>query len=214
MSSAAFSGEIGRRVAALAKSGPGLDPADIKEVVESVLASMDLDLTTGNLKVYSEIQGLAQFIRDLKTEIATLRPDDVTEEHLPAANDELEAVVGATEKATNEIFEAVEAIEALAEKMDGKVAEQVNEAVTKVYEACSFQDITGQRIGKVVGALQQVEVKMQALLEAFGAEIEKLPRGAPAEPKPLTDEDLMNGPQMPDAAMNQDDIDAILAGMD
>jgi chemotaxis protein CheZ len=175
MSSAAFSGEIGRRVAALAKSGPGLDPADIKEVVESVLASMDLDLTTGNLKVYSEIQGLAQFIRDLKTEIATLRPDDVTEEHLPAANDELEAVVGATEKATNEIFEAVEAIEALAEKMDGKVAEQVNEAVTKVYEACSFQDITGQRIGKVVGALQQVEVKMQALLEAFGAEIASTP---------------------------------------
>jgi chemotaxis protein CheZ len=205
---------IDRRVSALAKPPAGVEPDEVAKVVSSVLASMDLDLTAANIKVYSEIQELSKFIDELKAEIATIRPDDVTAEHLPTANDELEAVVDATEKATNEIFEAVEAIEALAERMDSEVSDQVGEAITKIYEACSFQDITGQRITKVVGALRQIEDKVHDLLEAFGAEIRKLPKEKPP-PKEVSDSaDLMNGPQMPDAAMNQDDIDAILASFD
>ena len=205
---------IERRVSALAQPPAGAEPDEVAKVVSSVLASMDLDLTAANLKVYSEIQELSKFIDELKAEIASIRPDDVTDEHLPKANDELEAVIQATEKATNEIFEAVEAIEALAEGMEGRVSVQVGEAVTKIYEACSFQDITGQRITKVIGALRQIEDKVRELLEAFGAEIRKLPRENPAFERTPDPADLMNGPQMPDAAMSQDDIDAILAGFD
>ena len=87
-------------------------------------------------------------------------------------------------------------------------------AATKIYEACAFQDITGQRITKVVGALRQIQDKVQALLEAFGEEIRKLPRERPAAAETADDARLMNGPQMPDAAISQDDIDAILAGSD
>ena len=138
----------------------------------------------------------------------------MTAEHLPTANDELDAVVQATEQATNEIFEAVEAIEGLAERMDDEVSNQVGEAVTKIYEACGFQDITGQRITKVVNALRMIEDKVHVLMEAFGAEIRKLPREKPAPKEASDTAGLMNGPQMPDAAMSQDDIDAILAGFD
>ncbi len=204
---------IERRVSDLARPPAGADPDEVAKVVTSVLSSMDLDFTAANLKVYSEIQELSKFIDDLKAEIATIRPDEVTAEHLPAANDELEAVVQATEQATNEIIEAVEAIEALAERMDGEVSGQVGEAVTKIYEACSFQDITGQRITKVIGALRLIEDKVQGLLEAFGTEMRKLPREKLAA-KEAAAADLMNGPQLPNAAMSQDDIDAILAGID
>ena len=76
----------------------------------------------------------------------------------------------ATEQATNSIFEAVEGIEALTDQMTPEVSEQVVAAVTSVYEACGFQDITGQRISKVVGALKQVEEKVVALQETFGPE--------------------------------------------
>ena len=110
---------------------------------------------------------------------AELRPDDINSEHLPAATDELTAIVGSTEQATHTIFEAVEGIEALTAKMDPEVAAQVSAAITSVFEACGFQDITGQRITKVVTALQHVESKVDALLHAFGDDIKKdgAPRG-------------------------------------
>ncbi len=194
--------------------GPEADRAEIESIVGQVLSTMDLDLTAANLKFYAEIQSLAQFIHELKSEIATLRPDDITDEYLPSANDELEAIVGATEIATNNIFEAVENIETLTETMSQETASQVSEAVTRVYEACSFQDITGQRITKVVGALREIEQTIARLLDAFGEEIQRVPREARPDRKSQGDEGLMSGPQMPDAAMNQDDIDAILNSFD
>src|SRR3546814_1118636 len=52
--------------------------------------------------------------------------------------------------------------------MDTEVGAQVSAAVTSIFEACGFQDITGQRITKVVTALQKIETKVDALLNAFG----------------------------------------------
>ena len=46
--------------------------------------------------------------------------------------------------------------------------------VTRIYEACSFQDITGQRIGKVVTALKAIEGRVQQV----GGGVVALNRGA------------------------------------
>ncbi|MEO3429449.1 protein phosphatase CheZ [Pelagibius sp. CAU 1746] len=200
----------------LHKTDGAIDPAEVVAIVESVIDSIEGDLTAVGLKVYADIEALARYINTARAEIAELRPDDINSEHLPAATDELTAIVGATEQATHQIFEAVEGIEALTEKMKPEVAEQVSAAVTSIFEACGFQDITGQRITKVVTALQQVESKVDALLHAFGddikcdaprkaAEKKTTPSGAPARP----DEDLLNGPQLPENAISQDDIDAL-----
>lgn len=201
----------------LHKTGGTIEPAEVVAVVESVIDSIEGDLSAVGLRVYADIEALAKYINTARAEIAELRPDDINSEHLPAATDELTAIVGATEQATHQIFEAVESIEALTEKMDPQVAEQVSAAVTSIFEACGFQDITGQRITKVVTALQQVECKIDALLHAFGDDIkgdasgkapakkDKAPSGAPARP----DEHLMNGPQLPENAISQDDIDAL-----
>jgi len=217
MAAAAVKERIAAQLTELQKADGSLDPADIVNIVESVIDSIEGDLTAVGLKVYADIEALARYINTARAEIAELRPDDINSEHLPAATDELTAIVGATEQATHTIFEAVEGIEALCEKMDPAVAEQVSSAVTSIYEACGFQDITGQRITKVVTALQQVETKVDALLNAFGDDIQRdgspkasakkttAPSGAPARP----DENLMNGPQLPENAISQDDIDAL-----
>lgn len=194
-----------------------VDPAEVVTIVETVIDSIEGDLSALGLKVYADIEALARYIDTARAEIADLRPDDINSEHLPAATDELTAIVGATEQATHTIFEAVEGIEALTEKMSPEVAEEVSAAVTSIFEACGFQDITGQRITKVVTALQQVEGKVDALLNAFGDDIKRdgapratakkttTPSGAPARP----DEELLNGPQLPENAISQDDIDAL-----
>ena len=209
--------KISARLDELQKTNGAIDPQELIGVVEAVIDSIEGDMTAVGLKVYADIEALARYINTARAEIAELCPDDINSEHLPAATDELTAIVGATEQATHQIFEAIESIEALTEKMDAEIAEQVSAAITSVYEACGFQDITGQRITKVVTALQKVESKVDALLQAFGDDIKRdgssrapekkttAPSGAPARP----DEDLMNGPQLPENAISQDDIDAL-----
>lgn len=211
--------ELGPALEALAAQVPGVDPKSILEIVESVMGSIQGDGSLINVRLFSEIESLAQFITKAKAEIAEIRPDDIKNEHLLTATDELSAIVGSTETATNSILEAMEVLEGLAGGLEGEVAEKISDAVTKVYEACNFQDITGQRITKVVKALQHVETKVTALLVAFGHEAATAapkretaaetttPTGRPARP----DEDLMSGPQLPEKSTSQEDIDALFA---
>src|SRR6202041_2539217 len=72
---------------------------------------------------------------------------------------ELESVVQATEEAANRIMEAAEAIgDWLREgKHDTASMDVMNEKVNAIFEACSFQDVTGQRIRRAIQHLQQVE---------------------------------------------------------
>lgn len=209
--------ELERRLQSLADSGARAQPTDIAAAVESVMATIEGDLSAVNLKLYAEIEALSRYIESAKAEIADVRPDDIRDEHLPMATDELEAVVGATEHATNAILEAVESIEAVAEELDAAKAQKITDAVTVVYESCNFQDITGQRITKVVTALQQIENKVVALLAAFGEEVAR--ERSQKKAVELSPEDaekaLMNGPAAPaDEAISQDDIDALLASFD
>lgn len=193
---------------------------EIAEVVSSLLATMEGDLSDDNLKLYAELESLAKYITLAKSEIAALRPDEITAQHLPKATDELDAIVGATEEATNSILGAMESLETLAGELEPELGEKVSSAVTQVYEACNFQDITGQRITKVVKTLKHIEEKVEALVAAFGDEIAKYKKARPnndemqSEEKKPSDAELLNGPQLPDDASKQAEIDALLASFD
>lgn len=196
--------------------GDSRDRQEITEVVTSLLATMEGDLSGANIKLYSELEALSQYILSAKSEIAALRPDEIKDEHLPNATDELDAIVGATEVATNGILQAMETLEGLTGEMTPEVAEKVTEAVTQVYESCNFQDITGQRITKVVKALKHIEQKVDDLVAAFGDEISKYKDTSPkrAAKEKTGDAALLNGPQLPDEASKQAEIDALLASFD
>ncbi len=216
----ALSEAIEKQLHGLSKLRGSVDPREILEAVESVMASIAADHSSLNGHLYDEIEALANYIKTAKGEIPEIKADKINTEVLPEASDQLNAIVGATEQATNDIFEAVESIEGLTADMEPKMAEQVTEAVTRVYEACGFQDITGQRISKVVRALQHVEVKIQALLQAFGEEIGTARPETGSDPSTngaaaaCSDEDLIHGPQLPGAGISQDDVDALLANVD
>ena len=207
--------ELNARLSELQVQSRSPSREDVAEVVGEMLQSLEGDLSEVNLKVYVELEGLARYILAAKREIAALRPDDITSEHLPKAADELDAIVGSTEEATNGILQAMELLESLTDKMPADVAEQVTNAVTQVYERCNFQDITGQRITKVVKTLKHIEDRVEALVAAFGDEIQKYREAQPhEEPQKSADEKLLNGPQLPDEAGKQAEIDALLASFD
>jgi chemotaxis protein CheZ len=215
--SGAVPAELVDKLSALKASLPSQSKDEIREVVSEILATMQGDLSEMNLKLYAEVESLARYIVTAKSEIAALRPDEIMSDHIPSATDELDAIVGSTEEATNGILQAMETLEGLTAEMDPAMAEKVTEAVTLVYESCNFQDITGQRITKVVKALKHIEHKVDALVAAFGDEIAKYKAAHPAPEKTddkMSDAALLNGPQLAANAGKQDDIDALLASFD
>ena len=80
---------------------------------------------------------------------------------------ELEAVVQATEEAANRILGAAEAIRSLVMKRFGEhpAAAAIVEQTHAIFEACSFQDLTGQRIRRAISQLQSIEGSLAQIVE-------------------------------------------------
>lgn len=79
---------------------------------------------------------------------------------------ELEAVVQATESAADTILEAAEAIQTW---LDGGAQDKdsiaaLTQRVNDIFQACSFQDLTGQRIRRAIKQLQHVETMLEGLM--------------------------------------------------
>ncbi len=192
--------------AALAEAREPLSRDQVSEIIRQVMGSVEGDIAATDAKFYREIEALARYIRTAKLEIAAIRPKDITSEHIPTATDQLDAVVGSTEEATNKIMDECDVISAIAGGLPPEQGEKLTASVTRIFEACNFQDLTGQRITKVVGALKHIEQKIASLMVALGEEI-GAPPPVPEESDP--EKKLLNGPQMPGQGVSQDDIDRL-----
>ena len=186
---------------------------DLIDVVRGLLESLHGDVSLQDLRVYGELEALARLIHRAKEEIQQIRPDDIQAEHIPTANVELDAIVRHLEVATGNILDAAESIENVAAEADPAVGEPLLDAVTSIYEACNFQDISGQRITKVIATLETIETRIVLLVEALGCNGGN-PGESKAAPASPTDTHLLNGPQLPDNANSQAEIDALLASFD
>ncbi|MEO3433123.1 protein phosphatase CheZ [Inquilinus sp. CAU 1745] len=189
---------------------------EIADIVAQVMGSMDGDITALDIRIYQELESLAGYIQTARSEIAAIRPDDIRLDHIPAATDELDAIVGATEEATGRILDAAEQIQTIAEGLEEPARSQLFDLSTGIFEASNFQDITGQRIGKVVRTLKHIETKIEALVGVLGEEVGRAQATAqPVEESDAKgDEKLLNGPQLPQNAIDQDEIDRLLASFD
>jgi len=198
------------RLAAIRERYIGGDPEMVADVVRAILSTMSGDLTAGETTLLSEVESLGQIIASAKAEIAALRMDDITASDIPFATDELDAIIQHTASATHAILETCETLDAVAEHLAGEPATQLQDATTRIYEACSFQDITGQRITKVVTTLKAIEAKVCQLVQTFGDQAGEPGAGPVVQGEAV----LLNGPQLPTMAMDQSDIDKLLASFE
>lgn len=171
------------------------------------------------LKIKVELDAMYEAIHKTKREIATLHVSGCNGHELARVTDELDAVVFGTEGATEQILAAAEAIDnqaaVLAATLKGEnqnVATDIQDQVVQIFEACNFQDLTGQRITKVVNTLRFVEERIIRMMEIWGGiesfrdiEIELEHR--------MGDQALLNGPALntDQNIASQDDIDALFA---
>ena len=123
---------------------------------------------------------------------------------------ELEAVVTDTEKATEVIMSAAESVLCDEETDYDTYRANVEAKMMEIIESCSFQDLAGQRVSKVVGSLRHVErtglpasPRSWAFNDADGG-----PQEETAEEK-RNREQLLNGPAIGGPETSQDDIDAM-----
>lgn len=191
----------------------------IETTVRAVLTTMAGDLTAMESVLLAELEGLGRTIARAKAEIAALKVEDIRDAHIPSATDELDAIVDHTAHATNEILDCCETLEQLQPELSGEAADKLQGAVTRIYEACSFQDITGQRIGKVVTALKAIEGRIASVVSAAsgmpGPNAAPVSAAAPAQDNKRTEgEKLANGPQLRGAGVSQSEIDRLLASFD
>ena len=202
---------LAERLAVIRARHPKSDPDMVADVVHAVLNTMSGDLTAKETSLLAEVESLGRTIASAKAEIATLRVDDITESDIPFATDELDAIVAHTASATHAILASCETLDAVGRELSGEAAAKLQDATTRIYEACSFQDITGQRITKVVNTLKSIEDKVGQLVATFGDHSgEPHAAAMPAH----GDHGLLNGPQLPTVAMDQSDIDRLLASFE
>ena len=188
---------------------------EIMSLAELMVGSMQTFFKELDTNIYKEFRELADYIGTAKNEIGRLQAGDLSDNYIPSAGEELDAIVAATENATNTIMEAAENIME-ADPSDSKAYQGVvNDAVMEIFEACSFQDITGQRITKIVETLQHIDDRVSRFASALGAS----DVGGHASQEEATRQQrkldlLLNGPQGVDEAVSQADIDALLGSSD
>ncbi len=210
---------------AIAKLGRSVNAAadDGLQVADAAPDAL-LDKYKGEIKeaakLKTELEKMREAIMRTKSEIVALRYDGASSDRIRSVTDELDEVVAGTEGATETILDAAEVIDTNASVLasvlsgvDAGPALEVQEQVIKIFEACNFQDITGQRITKVVNALRFIEERIESMLSIWGPSsfegVEAAEDGANAdEPEGRA---LANGPSMPEAddRASQDDIDAM-----
>ena len=138
--------------------------ADLRRFVDRRIAELSTEIhATVQLVDFSEANLSGQLAR-IHDQIGSL----VAAPSMAAHNSglELEAVVQVTEDAANRIMEAAEAIASWVH--DGKAnpagLSSVANEISAIFEACSFQDLTSQRIRRAIEHLQQVETMLDNMI--------------------------------------------------
>ena len=170
-------------------------------------------------RLKDEMNRIYEAITKTKQEIVTLHKPGCEAVDMGRMTDELSAIVSGTEQATDSILQAAEEVDSKATELVAALRQQANqdhaqdiqEQVVKIFEACNFQDLTGQRITKVVNAFRFIETRIEKMMKIWGG-IDSFKDIQPADvPVRSEHEELLNGPALEDDedVASQDDVDAL-----
>lgn len=194
-----------------------IEPAEISQrQLDTYRAEMQ---EAAKLKV--EIDAMYAAIDQTKREIATLHTSGFKGAQMTRVTHELDAIVTGTEQATEGILSAAEHVDRLASELSAKLksaqdraaVDDIQNQIVTIFEHCNFQDLTGQRITKVVNTLKFIEDRIVRMMDIWGGfesfreiEVESIAEAT-------GDAALLNGPKLETDGghASQDDIDALFS---
>lgn len=177
------------------------------------------------MKLKSEMEAIQSAILETKRQVVSFHAAAPRAVKVNHAAGELGAVVTDTESATNAVLTAAEKIEMLAGVIQSETtpeamktrAGELAQCVQGIYEACNFQDLTGQRITRVCETLNFIEERMDRMAEIWGG-LDVLSTTMAADIDAMREKQnalgthaLAAGPALVGAEghVSQDDIDAL-----
>ncbi len=220
------------------------DPDEIQKIT-SLISELQPEESdeSGELSstIYNGLKEILESINDFKKTTVNKLDSSLTEiagDALPETSDQLEAIVRATEKATNTIIDTTEKmqdshirinkemkkISEMKEQLERGLVGVINVMdsmenirsendahLMTILEALSFQDITGQRIYKIVEIVSKMDKNIKQIVLDLGLKIKK--KEADADPETIKKGEellaLMKGPQ--ENGINQNDVDDIIS---
>jgi len=158
-----------------------------------------------------ELALLNEAVAHTMDELAALVGDE-HDRHMARAAGKLGAAIEGMEQATEKILKSAEVIDdsaralAAAMKSDYErgLTQDIQDHVVKIYEACNFQDLSGQRIGNVIETLTAIEDQVESMLDRHA--------GRPGSARRVAAQQaLLNGPRLDGDSghTNQSDIDVL-----
>jgi chemotaxis protein CheZ len=181
---------------------------DIIALAEVSAQSLQSFFQAMDSKVYRELREIAGYIESMRHEIGALQVNDLKNTRIPEAGEELDAIVQATEAATHTIMECAEAVMAADAKDPAAYKAMVEEKMLVIFEACSFQDITGQRIAKVVETLQHIEERVSRFADVVQAkDLDGFLTEQERERAERKEKYLLHGPQLAGGGVDQARVD-------
>jgi chemotaxis protein CheZ len=170
---------------------------DIIRLAEVAAQSLQGFSQAMDARIYRELREIAGYIEAMRHEIGAFQANDLRNTRIPAAGEELGAIVQATEAATNTIMECAETLMGADAGDPAAYKALVDAKMMVIFEACSFQDITGQRIAKVVETLQHIEERVAHFADVMNAkDIEGFLNESERERAERKAKLLLNGPPL------------------
>lgn len=182
-----------------------IDINNIDDIIRQFLNVINPYLANNEKQaIYNQIEMiLAQFV-SLKRDISNISDEILDDNFIPDIAMNLRSVVIQTEKSVTGILDVSDEISALSSKIeDASIREELLIKSTKILELCNFQDLTGQRIQKIVHHLTEIESIMYKMLHALRPDMKLRSRHKSQQEK------LLNGPQKEEHTPSQNDIDCL-----
>ena len=169
-------------------------------------------------KLKTELDIIYGAINRTKQELASIHVGGAQTPDTTRVARELDAVIGGTETATQDILKAAEGIDEIIATLaaglkndhEMQLAQDIQDRVIQIFEACNFQDLSGQRITKAMRSMKFIEEHILRMMEIWGG-IEAIAQFAPVVRHEQNDAHLLNGPKLETDVnhASQNDIDAL-----
>lgn len=146
--------------------------ADTETLLEAI---HKLQLVLQDRQPPDELSHLRRDIMEMAAAMAQTRRDlaAIAAAKEPESGFELDSIVATTEKASADILGAAEQVQEIAwtlreQGVTAEPCDALDAHATDIYAACSAQDLTRQRIGKLIAAFGTIEKRLNHLVRVWG----------------------------------------------
>ena len=136
---------------------------EVISMAEKVTAALKPLVRSLDKAMYRELKDMLDSIEALRGDLSKVDPDDIFSRRIPEMGRELSAIVSATEVATNSIMNIAEQVLAADKSDPAAYGALVEQHMMAIFEACTFQDLTGQRVTRVIQTIEVIEERIEVL---------------------------------------------------